>query len=284
MAEPLKKSHLISLGVLAALLFILVEWRPWQGRERAVPEVQAPAPAPAAVVPQLEEVKPEAAESQPIRAQLSPVQFTTVAAELGAKVQDIPFREGDSFKKGQRLVEFDCSTQRAQREKARAALAIAQRNATTNKKLLDLGAVGRIEYENSYSEFQKAKADEDELVAVLAKCTITAPFGGRVFEQKVRSQQFVQAGQPLLEILDQSALELEFIAPSKWASWLVRNHRFTVKVDETGRSYPAKVTRVGARIDSISQTIKIAAVIDGDYPELAPGMSGTLDIQPPPAQ
>jgi multidrug efflux pump subunit AcrA (membrane-fusion protein) len=77
---------------------------------------------------------------------------------------------------------------------------------------------------------------------------------------------------------------LEFIAPSKWSPWLLRNYRFQITVDETGRSYPAKVTRVGARIDSISQTFKVAAVIDGDYPELAPGMSGTLDIQAPQAK
>ena len=282
MAEPSRKSQFVSLMVLAGVLFVLVEWRPWQGWGHSAPEPQPMAQT--AAVPKPEEIKPDAVESEPIRAQLSPVQFTTVAAELGAKVQELPFREGESFKKGQRLVAFDCATQRAQHGKAKAALAIAERNATTNKKLLDLGAVGRIEYENSHSEFLKAKADEDELLAVLAKCTIAAPFDGRVYEQKVRSQQFVQAGQPLLEILDHSALELEFIAPSKWSAWLTRNYRFTVKVDETGKTYPAKVTRVGARIDSISQTVKFAAVIDGDYPELAPGMSGTLDIQPPPAQ
>ena len=222
--------------------------------------------------------------NESVRAQLSPVRFTTVAAELSAKVQAIPFRDGMSFRKGQRLVLFDCATQRAQHAKVAAVLAIAERNYLTNKKLLELGAVGRIEYENSMSEFQKARADNDEVMTLLAKCEIAAPFDGRVFEQKVRVQQYVQAGQPVLEILDRSALELEFIVPSKWSLWLSTSQRFAFKVDETDRVYPARVTRVGARIDSISQTIKVAAVIDGEYPELLPGMSGTLDIQPPNGQ
>lgn len=284
MSGTAKKYPFISLALVAGLLFVLVEWRPWQ-----LEPATAPVPAPAsqaapAAPPKALEVPAENPEAQPIRAQFSPVQYTTVAAELSAKVQEVLVREGEGFRKGQRLVVFDCSTQRAQHGKARAALAIAERNYNANRKLLELGAAGRIEVENSHSELHKAQADAEELAAVLAKCVIVAPFDGRVVEQKVRSQQFVQATQPLLDILDQRALELEFIAPSVWSAWLTKNYRFTVKVDETGRSYPAKVTRVGARIDPISQTLKIAAVIDGDYPELVPGMSGTLDIRPPERQ
>ena len=268
---------------MTIFLVTVVEWRPWQDW-RAGTESRPHTIVDEVMPSMAKEPVPDVVQFQPIRAQLNPLRYTTVAAELSAKVQEVPFREGDAFKKGQRLVLFDCAAQHAQHAKAKAAMAIAERNQSTNHKLLTLGAVGRIEYENSLSEYQKAKADVDELVAVLTKCAISAPFDGRVAEQKVRAQQFVQASQPLLDILDQSALELEFIAPSKWTPWLRKGHRFQITVDETSRSYPAKVTRVGARIDAISQTFKVAAVIDGDYPELVSGMSGTLEIQPPQAQ
>lgn len=271
-----KKSRVITLAIIAFLVLTIVEWRPWHdwGGE--------PAQKLEANNQQLPiEDAINATDTSPIRAQLSPIRYTTVASELSAKVQDINFREGDQFKEGQKLVTFDCATQNAQYGKAKAAMAIAERNYLTNKKLLDLGSVGRIEYENSASEYQKAKSDAQELAAIVSKCTILAPFDGRVVEQKVRSQQFVQSGQPVLDILDSSVLELEFIAPSKWVSWLVPDYKFQIKVDETGKSYPAKVTRVGAKIDSISQTIKVAALIDGDFKDLSPGMSGTLEISPP---
>lgn len=279
MSEKPTKSSLIGILILAACSLLLIEWRPWHGLSggRAV-DVH---PAENAVQSQNENNSALAIELQPIRAQLSPVTYTTITAELGAKVQELPFREGEVFKEGQRLASFDCATQQAQFQKSKASLAIAERNYAANKRLFALGNVGRIEYENSVSEYHKAKAESDELAAVVAKCVILAPFDGRIVEQKVRVQQFVQAGQPVLEILDNTALELEFIAPSKWTPWLVPGHRFSIKIDELNKSYPAKITRVGARIDSISQTVKIAAVIDGEYAELSPGMSGTLDIQPP---
>lgn len=275
MSEPAKRSRIITLSILAVVGFTILEWRPWHSW------LEDPAPMAAPVVANLPPEPQDLDASAPIRAQLSPVRYTTVTAELSARVKEIPVREGEGFKEGQRLVIFDCATQEAQLGKARAVYSIAERNFVTNKKLLELGSVGRIEFENSESEFQKAKAEVQELTAVVAKCVIRAPFQGRVVEQKVRPSQFVQSGQPVIDILDQSALELEFIAPSKWVTWLVPNYQFQVKVDETGKLYPAKITRVGAKIDSISQTVKIAAVVDGDFPDLAPGMSGTLELNPP---
>lgn len=273
------KRGLIGLGVFFFLLLLIIEWRPWHSFSSSSPVQSKQVEQLASVA--LEKNSGTETELQPIRAQLSPITYTTIAAELGAKVQELPFREGENFKRGQKLVSFDCAAQQAQFQKSKASLSIAERNFSANKRLLALGSVGRIEYENSASEFQKAKAENDELAAIVAKCNIFAPFDGRVVEQKVRSQQFVQAGQPVLEILDSSALELEFIAPSKWSPWLVSGYDFSIKIDETGKSYPAKITRVGARIDSISQTVKVAAVINGDYNELSPGMSGTLEIRPP---
>lgn len=56
----------------------------------------------------------------------------------------------------------------------------------------------------------------------------------------MREQQFAQPGQGILEILDDSALELEFIVPSRWMAWLKDGYRFQVKIDETGGTYPAR--------------------------------------------
>lgn len=274
--------------VLAVIVLIsmLVEWRPWQHKEIEV-KVES------AVIDKTNEEKiysppkiPETIveEHQPIRAQLSAVNFTTIAAELSEKILKLPFRDGQKFKKGDVLVIFDCGVQEAQLNKSKAELSIAERNATTKEKLLKLGAVGRVEYENSLSEFQKVKAQVSEIEVILSRCVTRAPYHGHVVEQRVHPQQFVSAGQPLLEIIDNSALELEFIVPSKWSSWLSENNQFNIHMDETNKDYPAKVTQVGARIDPISQTIKVRAVIQGDFLDLRPGMSGTVNIQVPPLE
>lgn len=237
----------------------------------AAPLPPAPVrPLPTAALPQRE-----------IRAQLSPRRHAMLAAEIGARIKRISVREGASFRARQVLVVFDCSLQQAQLAKARAALAASDKTFAANQRLFELNSIGQLELELSETEAAKARAEIAAVSTLLDKCSISAPYGGRVGVQKVQEQQYVQPGQELLEILDDSVLELEFIVPSRWMAWLRAGHVFQVQIDETGRSYPARVQRLGARVDPVSQSIKVVAAIDGRYAELVSGMSGRVALAPP---
>lgn len=249
-----------------------------------------PAPLPAATANgSASPVRPAAAVAAPkttidrqeIRAQLAPQRYTTLAAEIGARINRLSTKEGTSFKAGQPLIGFDCSLQAAQQQRARAALTGAERTLSANQRLAELGSIGKVELDLSQAEVGKARAEISSTGAMLGKCQINAPFSGRVADLRVREGQYVQPGQALMEILDDSVLELEFLVPSKWLAWLSVGYGFQVKIDETGKTYPAKVLRIGARVDPVSQSIKLVAAIDGRFPDLLAGMSGRIDLAPP---
>ncbi|OAN50677.1 hypothetical protein A6A04_17785 [Paramagnetospirillum marisnigri] len=71
------------------------------------------------------------------------------------------------------------------------------------------------------------------------------------------------------------------MVPSKWLVWLKPGHAFQVAIDETGKIYPVKMVRIGARIDPISQSVKVTGAIGGHFPELFAGMSGKVLLSPP---
>jgi membrane fusion protein, multidrug efflux system len=50
---------------------------------------------------------------------------------------------------------------------------------------------------------------------------------------------------------------------------------------ETDKTYPARITRLGGRVDPISQSIKVIGEITAHAPELMAGMSGRASIAPP---
>lgn len=220
-----------------------------------------------------------ALEQRDIRAQLAPRRYTTLAAEIGAKVQRLPILEGGAFKQGQLLVQFDCSLQQAQLNKAQAGVDATEKMWRANQRLAELNSVGKVELETSQAEWNKARADVAANRSLLSKCQITAPYAGRIAEQKIREQQYAQAGQPLLDIIDDRVLELEFLVPSRWLIWLHQGTAFEVRIDETGKTYPAKVQRLAARVDPVSQSIKVNAAIHGKFPELIAGMSGQVLLQ-----
>ena len=229
-----------------------------------------PYPAPSGVV----------LERQEIRAQLMPQRYTTIAAEIGAKVNSIPTGEGGSFSEGQLLISFDCSIQRAQMEKAQAELESAEHTLKANESLSALNSLSQLELDLSRSAVRRAKAEVGGNRAVLAKCDIASPFSGRIAEQRVREQQYVQPGQSLLDIIDDGALELEFLVPSRWLNWIRSGRTFKIVIDETRKTYPAKFIRIGARVDPVNQSVKVAASIMGSFPELVVGMSGSIVISP----
>jgi membrane fusion protein, multidrug efflux system len=245
---------------------------------------QVPAASSAAVAPAAGGPAKPSLEQREIRAQLAPHRYTTLAAEIGAKINHLPVQEGGRFKAGQSLVSFDCSLQQAQLNKARATLTGAEKTWGANKRLAELNSIGKVELDMSEVEVLKNQSEVAAMSTMLSKCSIVAPFGGRVAEQKVREQQYVQPGHAILDIIDDSVLEIEFLVPSKWLAWVKPGYAFQVSIDETRKGYPAKVQRMGARVDPVSQSVKLVATISGKFPELIAGMSGRVNLVAPAGQ
>jgi membrane fusion protein (multidrug efflux system) len=222
-----------------------------------------------------------AAQEAVIPVQLVAVNYTTLSAELPAKIDRITVKEGERFKEGQQLVAFDCVIQRALVDEAGAVLAAAEKSKSVHKRLLELNSTGTLEAEKSGWDAAVAQAKHNSARAVASKCAITAPFAGRVVEQKARAFQYVQLGQAILEVLDDSVLNAEFIVPSAAVTTLKPGTTLQIAIDETRKTYPAKIARIGAKVDAVSHSVKVTAEIRGDYPELMAGMTGRAQMTAP---
>jgi len=216
-----------------------------------------------------------------IRAQLSPRRSTMLSAELGAKIDELSVREGERFKEGQRLVGFDCAVHRARLNKAVAQQQAARKLYEVNSRLDKLGSVSTLEVEAAAAQLSAAEAETAMMRTMVERCAVYAPFPGRVAELKARRYEFVGEGKELMEILDDRELEVEMIVPSRWLVWLVPGYGFKVLIEETGREYNAEVARLSARIDPVSQSIKVFGKVVGNHVELLSGMSGRAVFKAP---
>jgi predicted transcriptional regulator len=82
----------------------------------------------------------------------------------------------------------------------------------------------------------------------------------------------------MLVILDDSALEIEIVAPSNWLTWLKTGQVLSILVDETNVEVIAKLDRIGAEVDPVSQTVKVFAKITESHTSILAGMSGTVSF------
>jgi membrane fusion protein, multidrug efflux system len=216
-----------------------------------------------------------------LRAQLTPRDYTTLSSDIAGRIDRINARVGQHFKKDDVLVVFDCAIQRAQEAHARAALTQVEKTYAIDARLVQLKSMGGLELEVAGAEVAKAKADVAAAETMTSKCSISAPFSGVTADQKAREFQYATPGQPLLDVLDDSNLEVELIAPSRWLSWLKVGYKFDLRIEETDKSYPVAVTRLGGRVDPVSQSIKVFGEIVGGSSDLLAGMSGRASIAPP---
>ena len=218
---------------------------------------------------------------KPIRALLTPLVESTLSSQIAGRIERISVQNGERFKQGDLLVEFDCTIQKAQLQKVRSELLATRKRHEANLKLQEYKSIGDLDVAISAAEVEKARAEYALGKARVGMCIIDAPFDGRVIKRIAKPYESVNQGQALIEILDDSELKVELYVPSRWLLWLKQDTEFTVRIDETGKTYPARLTSLGARVDAVSQSIEITAVISGNHPELLAGMSGEARFQVP---
>ena len=124
----------------------------------------------------------------------------------------------------------------------------------------------------------KARGQVDLQQAQVTQCTIKAPWAGRVAKVHVKNFMSATPGQPLLDLVMSGPLRLKLNLPSRLVGRVTRGTRLNVTIDETGKTYEARVSAVNSRVDTVSQTVEVEAMITKPYPELLPGMSGVADL------
>lgn len=211
----------------------------------------------------------------PIRGIVRPISQAAIAIDSPMRVSKIYFREAQSFKKGDKLVAFDCERLTAEHAAAVAVYREMQFGLDRQTYIDKRGAVGKLDVQISQARTDKARAEAAALAARLKQCSIVAPFDGRITELKVNEHEIPASGQPFISIVDETKFEIDLIVPSVWLRSIAAGTPFRFTVDETGRSHDAKVLRIGAAVDPVSQTVKLIAefvALDG---RVLSGMSGS---------
>lgn len=238
---------------------------------------EAPAEAVALADPLLSSPPAEAssASADEARGVLRARDQAMLSGELAGRILEMPFAEGQSFDKGDVLVRFDCSAYQAQLRAAEAGARAAGEELAHNRQLASYNSVGRFEVALAEARHAEAQAQAQVHQVQVKRCTLNAPFAGRVVARKVQPHESVAAGTPLLEVVDNRSLEIHLLIPSRWLSRFRPGDAFTFTPDETGQPLRAEVKRLGARIDEGSQMLLLIGSLPADAQGLLAGMSGT---------
>ncbi len=216
-----------------------------------------------------------------VRGVVKPLAEAQITADLGRRILELPWRDGQRFTKGDLLVRFDCEELETEARAARAAWRGKKAAHANTVELNRRQAAGALSVQLAAADADKAEAEVMALEARLKRCAIVAPYNGRVVERLASPYETPGPTQPILRIVDDSNLEIQLIVPSRWLKWLREGMEFAFQVDETGETVRARVGRIGASVDPVSQSVRLAGEFVSRPPDVLSGMSGTAVFEPP---
>ncbi len=262
---------------LAVLMCMLLENAQAQVPANSSPKVAQPAPA-VASGPRAE------LEDRDISVLIVSSEETTLSSQMAGKIRRIAYGIGDNVQRGAVLLEFDCSEQMAQLQSVEAEYRGARETHLTKLRLQALGAAGELEVIVAASAADKARSQVTFRDSQLAYCKVPAPFSGRLAKIRVKAAESVSVGQPLIEMLNPDALKAQLFVPAAWIRWVRPGMAFLIRTPDDGRSYKARVSKLNARVEGVSQALELEARFEGSTQWLLPGMIGTAVFASRPRQ
>ena len=234
--------------------------------------------------------------------ELRAVARSRVATIEEGLVIELPIEEGQIVKAGDRLVVLDSrrlkiGLRRLEGQVEMAKAMLAARVAELALRQHDLDALkvlyaGRAsnpkEMADAESEFSVAKARKDEaernldvsraladLVRTrLEDTVVTAPFDGVVVATHTEHGQWLDAGDPIAEIVSVGAYDAWLDIPQRFASSIMGGDALIqVQIAATSRMYPPALPRIVPLVDPIARTFSAYVRIEDEKGHLAPGMS-----------
>lgn len=200
-------------------------------------------------------------------------QGVVMRPEVGGRVSQILFKDGQRVKKGQILVQFDDQLPVAQLMQAKAEMSIAQANHTRNKELVAQNFISKRSLDESEAALQVAEAKLSLAQATLQRLKVIAPFDGVAGLRQINVGDYLKDGADMVNVEDIDAVLLDFRLAERFQTKIKPGQKAQVSFDALpGKQFSAVVQAIDPLIDANGRSIGVRGCIDNRQMQLRPGM------------
>lgn len=205
---------------------------------------------------------------------IDPKHKTLLSAEIQSPVSAIHKKMGDSFKKGDILIQLNDIVYQSNIKKARAVTERAKVELEAKKQLFNENVASLFELKEAEANVAIAEAELAIAQRDLESTQIIAPYDGKVVFIAVEEYELPQPGTNLIEIVYDKVLIAKLLIPTSMLNDVKVGKTFRIEVPEAKKTLNAKISRVSSVIDPSSSTFLIEAEIPNEDESLLAGMKG----------
>lgn len=230
------------------------------------------------------EAKPITVETAPVTEKILAEKFDTlgslastdnidISSELAGQIAAIYFIPGAHVKKGTPLIQLDDTVLKSELASATANLTLSETSHNRTKELAKRGLASEQALDKTLTDLQEKQNTVKVKQAQLEKLSLRAPFSGTLGSRQVSVGQYVKVGQPLVRLVANQKLRVEYNLPERYLSRLHLGQKVIVRSDAfPNRTYFGVVNYVDPAIDKETRTIAVEALINNTERLLSAGL------------
>jgi membrane fusion protein (multidrug efflux system) len=184
---------------------------------------------------------------------------TTIFANISARIAHVAVSPGSAFKKGDRLLEFDCQlfnetdfrNQRpVKKEMGQSLQSKSEQRTSKPENILETETTG----------LKKSWPTSRKVELMVEICQVRAPFDGSTIRILSQVGETVTKGKSLIEIAGEARMEMEISMPVTQAATFKVGQNILVHSRESGQELVAVITAVSIIHELPTPTLKIRAI------------------------
>lgn len=202
-----------------------------------------------------------------------------IQPQITAAVTAIRFAEGQQVQQGEVLVELENSEPLAELAAARARLVDSESQYRRSRELFRTQVVSESQLEQLEAQRDADEAAVNAASARLEHSTIRAPFSGQIGLRRISVGSVVTPSSVITTLDDTSRIKLDFDVPEVFLSRLQPGLHVTARSAAwPGLLFDGEVSSIDTRVDPVSRTVTVRAVMPNDHGKLRPGMFLTVTL------
>jgi membrane fusion protein, multidrug efflux system len=195
-----------------------------------------------------------------------------IRSEVAGKIVKLNIPEGSVIPKGYLIAKIKDDDILAQLKKIELEQRLASQIEARQKKLLDINAISREEFEISQNKVLTLNADKEMLQVQLSRTEIRAPFAGKVGLKAMSLGAYVTPANTITTITQFNPIKLDFTVPEKYIRDIKLGKDIKFLTDGSAAEYNAKVIAIDPKIDEALRTLRVRAIASNPGSSLLPGM------------
>lgn len=203
-----------------------------------------------------------------------------ITAKATNRVVELHLREGAFVKQGDVLVEFDATEARANLAAAEATARDTQSQFQRGKQLYQNKALSESDMVQVEAKMLNSRSAVEAAQARVNDTVIRAPFSGRIGLRNTSVGSLVTPGQVITTLDDIDVIKLDFSVPETFLAAIREGQLLDATTSAyVGEVFHGKVDSIATRVDPISRSIVVRALIDNRNHRLKPGMFMTVHLE-----